>query len=397
MRGISELLKRGPSEQEQQRADTKDVFEEIAALAPQTSFSDRLINYSSGSLASLIRERETGSYLPGLVNLLGLKSSDWVHVYFPRQTEDKTLPPNSLWLRNGIGKEVKVKIDNRSFALGKITIGDEAEIISSFAGPPFARDQVFLLQTFEAIRDDLLGRRGEWRDSMRGQREDFAERLRALGKRTAVAVDRVLSAFSGDSFQRQFSVFGLIEEPKKDHEETKEEPEHQKQRVRLFTTMPLTEDVAKRIYSKTQYISDYPVEESTYSHRLDKSSIAFDSFIGIPRAFSINPIKLTIRFGGRFVRLPSLEVTVESLYPARTQPLSGWDVGDNKALYQPKTDPDEILEQHFASFLAGRDPKFYPITAVNQEAVLLLKSPNLTPNGILFDSEFLNKPGDFGA
>ncbi|MCL5113891.1 MAG: hypothetical protein M1372_01850 [Patescibacteria group bacterium] len=394
MSKLGELVRRGPAEVEQQKAATRNVFGEIGTLAPQLGFSDRLINYSSGSLASLIRERETEAYLPELVSLLGLRSSDWVRVYFPRQTVDETPSPNSLWLENGaLGKEVRIKFDNRSFALGKITIGDEAEIISSFTGPRFARDQVFLLQTFEAIRDDLLGRRSEWRDSMAEQREDFAERLRALGKSTAVAVDRVLGAISSAFPQGQFSVFGLIEEAIEDDNK----PEQEEQKVRLFTTMPLTEEAAKKIHDRTSPLSNYPVKESVYSHRLDRRHISFDSLLSIPRTFGIVPKELTIRFDGRSAQRASLQITVESFYPARITPLSSWDASDHQAFYQPEGNPDEILEQHFSRLLTGRDPKFYPITAVNREATLLLKSPNSTPNGALFDREFLDKPGDFGA
>lgn len=388
---VSELLRRESGEQEQQRADTKSVFGEITQLVPQRNFNELIINFNSDSLASRITDR-VGYPLFYLANLMDLKPTDRVGIHFVPRGND-ALRPDSLWITKvPYGKPLKIAFDRDTFSLGKITVGDEMEVTSGTA-----KSQSFLLQTFEAIKDDLLHKRTEWRDSIRGEREDFAEKLRTLGKSTAVAVDRVLRAFSSAFPQEQFSVFGLIDEPKKDGEETKKKPEDQEQRVRLFTTIPFTEDVARRIYDEIQPMDNYPAEESTYSHRLDRESISFDSLIGIPRAFGINPRKLTIKFGGIFVRLPSLEVTVESLYPARTQPLSGWDVGDNKASYQPKPDPDEILEQHFASFLAGGEPKFYPITAVNQEAVLLSKSPNSTPNGVLFDTKFLNKPEDFGV
>ena len=391
MRSPLEALRIRPGEERQKREITKDAFGKIAQLAPQLNGA---INFGSSSLASRIAEGATEPGLPlsHLVKLLDLKSTDHVHVYFPSR-EDEVSSPSSLWIIKGTsGKCVKIGFNEDTFALGKIIVDDELQAISDAA-----KNQDFRLEVFIAIKDDLLNRKGEWSDSMRSQREKFADGLRALGRKPAVAVYRVLSAFSGALPQEKFSVFGLIDGPRKDDEETKRISKHQIHKVRLFTTTPFIEDTAVEINNAVRDINAYPVEESTYSRRLDEEDISFDSVVGIPRVFGINPRKLTIRFRNGFADFPNTEVTVESLYPARIGPLSSLNAGDNDALYQPEIDPDEILERHFADFLAGGKPKLYPITAKNQEAVLLLKSPNSMPDGLLFGIEFLNEPGDFGA
>lgn len=333
-----------PPEVEACREETKKVFLQIAQLCPQNPNS--LINYSSQTLASFMLERAESNFrLAEAAKLLNLGKEETLKVYF----FPKSGKPDSLWVSKGYSVSLRVDFDPNNFQQEKIALDDSLVVEQGPLSPPAAKDNYFLLQLFEAIRDDLKTGRERWIVPLREARAKyFSEKLTEVHKHTPRIADRVVSAIS-DAFQdKQFAVFGGPVEKK----------EGKTPKIRLFTTLPLNEQTAERVSREYQHLHAYKLPQQLYERKLHNNGVFRLIF-------------------------PDFEVSLEHFYPAMRYQPSGSEAYP-KVLWEKDGD---ITEMDFENFIRGvTTHEFYPV-AILKKATLLAKNPNQTPVGKLFEED----------
>lgn len=321
MARIGELLRRGPSEQEQQRAETKDVFGEISDLAPHQK-----VSYVSDSLSTalLLIPDENIRMIARLLNLRE-EHPLLVNTVSPEEPLSSVIIHN-----NGTGLDtLLVDYHRKTYAVKRIKTGNA----------PFATgDQTLLLQTLRVIRADLLGRREDFRSFLAVKREEFEEKLYPQ-ETTAIAY--ILKTIN-DTFERQYSVFGSIED-KEENAGNGEDGQRSTRIVRLFITRGLDIETARGIAGNMP-----PNLKKVYSMDLTQSKNEIDGF-------KVDPRKLILHD-------PGFEIHIENFWPAR-----------NRNRYTLYVQNDDIISEGlFEAFMSGQEQGFRPLTS-SKEPVLLDK------------------------
>lgn len=344
MKSIGELLRRGSTETEQQRAETKKLFSEITSLAPQI---DRAY-YVSASLGNSLFFAQTGNnHVRTIASSLDLRETDPIHVSWSDQADNNK---HIQLHNNGNGlRDFGVDFDARTFAIKGINLNSDSLTTD---------DQTILIHLFETMRDDLSKSREDWKNSLRDQRTKFIENLlrfsvNSVGFSVARAVEGILRTYSSEPL----SVFGYLQE------EPKEQPQI---RTLLFSTMPIREDQAERLNYNSDRHAPFGIDHAYYIGNLKEWE-------------KHGPIKkgLVLRYSDE------LQVTIEDFYPA--------SVGSNQRIttQPPHGDDGTILEDHFRVFLEGQEVGFHNEGNKRYKPrsglTLLARNPNQIPNGILFN------------
>lgn len=323
---IGELLKRGPTEQEQQRVDTKRVFGEISDLAPHQK-----AQYVSSSLSSLIL---SNGNIRIVTRLLDLHEGDPLAV-LPVSTEE---PLSSIMINNNRTGMNSLCVDyhSKTFEMKRIRPDNE---------PLFTRDQSLLLNLFGIMRDDLETRRLQWKESIEKQRREFKDQLYP---QETTAIAHILEAISLTSTE-QYSVFGSIE----DQEENAGDGEDNQQStrtVRLFITSSLDQEIASDI-AESMSIESPPLKQA-YSRDLTQPKIEIDGF-------DVDTRKLILNY-------PGFEVHIENFWPVHDREMS--------TLLQQND--DRISEDLFKAFMSGSEQGFRPLTSSKEPVLLDKESEN---------------------
>lgn len=340
---IGELIGRKPNEVQQQREDTKRLLGQVASLAPQIN-RDYYVSASLGSLFSAQFSEDDD--VRTVAGSLELKDGDPLYVSWKNWNLTKNTRLFHIHNSGNGLRDFGINYDARTLAIKGVRINNI----------PFETiDQTFFVHLLRKIKEDLAANRKDWKNTLRQQRTEFGDKLGDIGEETAKAVNGVLGTFVFAFPQKQFSVFGVIEGREKDEDELQ---------IRLFSTMPVDEDMARVIdmHLQSSHI-DFSVKESSYVNRF--GYVAHD----------VDPRKMVLRY-------PDFQITVENFYPASVLTPS------QEISTQPEDDWNYILEAHFNSFLAGEKPTFYPVASGEKNATLLLKSTGswLPTNGDLFDT-----------
>ena len=237
---------------------------------------------------------------------------------------------NYLVLEKNVGRRkfININYDRNSFKPKDIVIDPNGLVIPQDSY--LDRDR-FLGSIADSIKNDLEASSENWKSYLRQQRAEFVKDLRrwdvnSVGFRVGNAVNDLLRFNQGNT-----AVFGNIEEPKEDSDVKEPKP-----RVRLFTTAPLNAAKIKNLFDWID-ISNHPPYYVAEAQYVDHLHTTFRSPQPIRRG-------LILTFLGGF------QITIEDFYPG--------SVDQDKIISQPTTGTNEILEQHFRNFLAGKRPSF---------------------------------------
>ncbi|MEK7559471.1 MAG: hypothetical protein AAB521_04135 [Patescibacteria group bacterium] len=321
MRSIGELVKGRPTAAEQQREQTKGLFNEITELAPKVGYD----YYVSSSLAkSLISSSVHGGVAKIAADSLNLKETDLLCVNWNPYRSPGTL----LIHDNSNGtRDFAIDFDRKTFRMEGVII----------EGKPFHnKDQTLLHNLLESIRDDLDIKRKEWKKQMIRMREEFYNKLTSVED---LAVRRVAFGLAHSIYSDSyFSVFGVIEDEDKDQEDKSPK------KIRLFTTTQLTNRIARDIISNVNSTDETPVETAHY-----REDLLSDASYGDPKII---------------ITSPDFHITVENFWPAK-------DTSNNYTLLRQSH--NEITEGLFDGFMAGKNRDYRPLTSPDQAPILIEK------------------------
>ncbi|MBI2031486.1 MAG: hypothetical protein HYT08_02615 [Candidatus Levybacteria bacterium] len=316
---FADRLRGKPTEAEQQREQTKNLFNEITELAPQAGND----YYVSSSLAkSLISSSVFGGAARIAADSLNLKETDLLYISW-----DPNRWPGTLLIHNNSNgtRDFAVDFDRKTFKMEGVRIENK---------PFHNNDQSVLNGLLESIRDDLVKRRGQWKHDLGKQRREFVERL---DLQEALVLTRVMDSLA-DTFLDtcNYSIFGVVEN--KDGEDSTTKNKDQTKVLRLFVTEPITEEVAVKV---SRDIDDNSVIDSYYVNKLNQPPIT---------SSTIDTRMLVLRYS-------DFQVQVENFWPATNR--------DNHTILDRS-----ITERFFEAFLEGHGQAIRPLSSA-QDSVLL--------------------------
>lgn len=351
------------SEAEVKRGEAKRLFARISQLAPHTS--DRTVIYNSATLPHLLQERTNSRKYDGMPPVFAswlneMRNEDVTCVHFPKPQNNNT---QSLLLGNlnaDNKKKAVVNFDSHTFQLQQVTSEAYSIIFvpdnNRWGTPPFVKDQQFLISLFQNLRDDLLAGRQNWAESVRDARISYVAELMAnAGKEAPFAVQSFIHQMVRALPDNRFSLYGIP---------TGERTEQGAPRFSLYTTLPVTEEVASAIDNQDP-ISREISNRSSYKRENFNSPTGRYTYDNSPH----NVIRLET-FSPAYYHLGST--------PPRNT--------DRRALFDRRMEASEI---DFANFMAGSQTHDYGLRINGVPATLLWKQPNSGVAGRVFDRELI--------
>lgn len=388
--GLKERLGRIPTEVIEERERTKAAFKEIAGLAPKFREVGSSINFTSATLSGLLEERAHQGYDWSLtrqaVEAFDLGGNQPLKVFMSADYNRQDMPPQGVFIvkehhLDPFSKnKTKIEFDGRTFQLGIVSNRYGFVVSPDLPESAFAKDQKFLTQFFEAVRDDLKAQRERWVNLLRKDRDAYSlEMGRTVHGEAPVYIDSLLTAMRQVSPDEKFVVFGV--------------PADRRDRdlplIRLLTSMKIDEEQVNHINGYQQ--SHEPFYSTTtradgrnhFQRRYDRDYRHSSGFL----PHGLTPQNYGHDGGTYTLTFPDFAVSLECLTPEALYDLAvtyypykqstGW----GSKLY---VNGRNVTERLFARFLAeGRDEEIYP--AATRKKITLL---TVQPNNFVFEKPF---------